>query len=114
MGIQVDFRVEVAKEVQVEKQPRSLLDHSRYSRGQDDWVNWPVSIPARERTEAAVYLSLSPAFFRLLVEQGIMPRPRMAGGRRIWDVEELDACFKALPRESNGEIDEDQNTWSDF
>ena len=28
-----------------------------------------------------------------------MPRPRQAGGRRIWDVEELDLAFKALPRE---------------
>jgi predicted DNA-binding transcriptional regulator AlpA len=49
--------------------------------------------------EAAVYLSLSPSFFRRLVEQGLMPRPRKAGARRIWDVEELDLAFKALPRE---------------
>jgi len=28
-----------------------------------------------------------------------MPRPRLAEGRRIWDVEELDLAFKALPRE---------------
>ena len=28
-----------------------------------------------------------------------MPRPRKAGSRRIWDIEELDIAFKALPRE---------------
>jgi excisionase family DNA binding protein len=46
--------------------------------------------------EAAVYLSLSPSFFRRLVDQGVMPRPRLAGNRRIWDIEELDVAFKAL------------------
>lgn len=54
-------------------------------------------------TEAAVYLSLSPAFFRRLVEQKIMPSPRLAGRRRIWDIEELDVAFKALPREGGEE-----------
>ncbi|MGO9485667.1 MAG: hypothetical protein ACLPX9_13930 [Rhodomicrobium sp.] len=28
-----------------------------------------------------------------------MPRPRLADARRVWDVEELDLAFKALPRE---------------
>jgi excisionase family DNA binding protein len=52
-----------------------------------------------DESEAAVYLSLSPSFFRKLIAEGRMPRPRQAGGRRIWDVEELDLAFKALPRE---------------
>ena len=68
--------------------------------------------------EAAIYLSLSPSFFRRLVEQGIMRRPRMAGCRRIWDVEELDGAFRALPREpganrTDGELDM-ANSWSDY
>lgn len=71
-----------------------------------------------DATEAAVYLSLSPSFFRKLVEQKKMPRPRMAGDRRIWDIEELDLAFKALPREggdvepifTSGEAD----SWADF
>jgi excisionase family DNA binding protein len=50
-------------------------------------------------SEAAIYLSLSASFFRKLVEQGVMPRPRLVGSRRIWDVEELDLAFKGLPRE---------------
>jgi excisionase family DNA binding protein len=69
-------------------------------------------------SEAAVYLSLSPSFFRRLVAQGLMPRPRLIGGRRIWDVEELDLVFKALPRE-RGDIEPDfidgaGNSWADY
>ena len=65
--------------------------------------------------EAAVYLSLSPSFFRRLVDQGIMPRPRIAGSRRIWDVEELDIAFKALPREGGEDTGEaGTDSWTDF
>ena len=74
-----------------------------------------------DENEAAVYLSLSPSFFRKLVADGLMPRPRVIGGRRIWDIEELDLAFKALPREggdhdpifvaeSHGEV---PNPWDD-
>jgi excisionase family DNA binding protein len=70
-----------------------------------------------DESEAAVYLSLSPSFFRKLVEAKRMPRPRIAGGRRIWDVDELDLAFKALPREG-GEGDviftSQSDSWSDF
>lgn len=67
--------------------------------------------------EAAIYLSLSPSFFRRLVAQNIMPRPRIVGRRKIWDVEELDAAFKALPRDGG---DDDafgvpsMNSWTDY
>ena len=69
-------------------------------------------------TEAAVYLSLSPSFFHRLVAQGLMPRPRVVGSRRIWDVEELDLAFKALPREG-GEVGlifatDAANSWTDY
>ena len=71
-----------------------------------------------DENEAAVYLSLSPSFFRKLVEQKAMPRPRLAGGRRIWDVDELDLAFKALPREGgDGEAifaDGRGDSWADF
>ena len=68
--------------------------------------------------EAAIYLSLSPSFFRRLVQQGMMPRPRVLGSRRIWDVEELDLAFKALPREG-GEgalifTTDTSNSWTDY
>lgn len=71
-----------------------------------------------DENEAAVYLSLSPSFFRKLVEQKVMPRPRVAGGRRIWDVDELDLAFKALPREDgDGEAifaDGKGDSWTDY
>lgn len=68
-------------------------------------------------SEAAIYLSLSPAFFRRLVEQKIMPSPRLAGRRRIWDIEELDIAFKALPREGGDETTfgvADGDSWADY
>jgi hypothetical protein len=65
-------------------------------------------------SESAVYLSLSPSYFRSLVEQGRMPRPRLAGGRRIWDVDELDLAFKALPREAGEGASDDDDSWADF
>lgn len=72
-----------------------------------------------DECEAAVYLSISPSFFRKLVELRRMPRPRVIGTRRIWDVEELDLAFKALPREhGDAELafvsDEKHDSWADF
>lgn len=65
--------------------------------------------------EAAMYLSISPSFFRQLVGRKVMPRPRLAGQRRIWDLEELDAAFKALPREGGEEeIFGAADSWADF
>jgi excisionase family DNA binding protein len=61
-----------------------------------------ANLPIRrglDENEAAVYLALSPSFFRKLVAERRMPRPRLAGGRRVWDVAELDMAFKMLPRE---------------
>ena len=55
-------------------------------------------------SEAAMYLSLSPSYFRRLVEAGEMPRPRIVGSRRVWDVDDLDAVFKALPYEEGPAI----------
>ena len=70
-----------------------------------------------DENEAGVYLSLSPSFFRRLVEMKLMPRPRVAGGRRIWDVDELDLAFKALPREGGDDeaiFADSKDGWEDF
>ena len=70
-----------------------------------------------DENEAAVYLSLSPSFFRKLVKSGVMPKPRIVGGRRIWDVEELDLAFKSLPRENGdtlGWAEVTADSWADF
>jgi hypothetical protein len=74
-----------------------------------------------DENEAAIYLSFSPSFFRKLVAEKRMPRPRLAQGRRVWDVEELDLAFKALPREGGEaeplfvaeEREEVTNPWDD-
>ena len=78
-----------------------------------------VRLPVRRgltETEAAVYLSLSPSFFRQLIARGMMPRPRVVGRRRIWDAEELDLAFRELPRE--GEygrcVEVGEDSWSDY
>jgi hypothetical protein len=61
--------------------------------------------------EAAVYLSLSPTLFRKMVAEGLMPKPHLAGRRRVWDIAELDLSFKALPREG-GEAE--TSSWDDY
>lgn len=49
--------------------------------------------------EAALYIGLGASKFRQLVAAGRMPRPRVIDGRRVWDVDDLDAAFKSLPLE---------------
>ena len=61
--------------------------------------------------EAAAYLSFSASFFRRLVEEKVMPPPRVAKSRRVWDIQDLDAAFRALPRETDGSDEAD--VWSD-
>jgi excisionase family DNA binding protein len=67
--------------------------------------------------EAAVYVGLSPSYFRELVDRGIMPLPRLAGKRRIYDIDELDLAFGELPRagSQDDEISFDRrNSWADY
>lgn len=61
--------------------------------------------------ESAIYLGVGVSLFRQMVSDGRMPRPRMINARRIWDVDELDASFKSLPRE--GGEPEEKDTWAD-
>lgn len=60
----------------------------------------PFSLPPRgmSQTEAARYVGVGTTLFDKLVADGRMPKPRRAGGRVIWDREELDSAFSALPR----------------
>jgi hypothetical protein len=62
--------------------------------------------------EAALYVGLGSTKFRELVALGVMPRPRLVGSRCIWDVDDLDAAFKALPVEGGEEGEAD--TWADM
>jgi excisionase family DNA binding protein len=100
---------------------RAKSSRQRSCAGRQDKASIAGRLPVRRglsEVEAAIYLSLSPSFFRRLVDQGVMPRPRIAGGRRIWDVEELDLAFKALPREGGEEAlfgaQGQDGSWADF
>lgn len=49
--------------------------------------------------EAALYVGIGATKFRSLVTDGRMPKPRVIDGRRVWDIDDLDVAFKALPTE---------------
>jgi predicted DNA-binding transcriptional regulator AlpA len=53
------------------------------------------------RTEAAVYVGVSPSKFDELVGDGRMPKPKRIDGRTVWDVRTLDIAFDALPDEQS-------------
>jgi predicted DNA-binding transcriptional regulator AlpA len=67
----------------------------------------PPSLPPRGicREEAAAYIGVGTTSFDKLVSEGAMPRPKVIGGRRVWDVHALDRAFSALPG------DGDANPW---
>ena len=50
----------------------------------------PIPRRGLSRTEAAMYLGISPTKFDALVVDSRMPRPRMIDSRKVWDVQELD------------------------
>lgn len=63
--------------------------------------------------EAAAAIGISASKFRALVQAGRMPTPRRLDGRRVFDVDELRAAFKALPHEDAAE-DGEEDTWGDL
>jgi len=70
-----------------------------------------ATLPRRglHRTEAAVYIGVSPSKFDELVDDGRMPKPKQVDGRNVWDIRALDMAFDALPDvgENGGD------TWAD-
>jgi predicted DNA-binding transcriptional regulator AlpA len=64
--------------------------------------------------EAALYIGLGASKFRALVEEGTMPRPRIIGTRRIWDVDDIDAAFRALPVEGDVADSPKPNSWDEL
>lgn len=57
------------------------------------------------REAAAAYIGCGTTKFDEMVAEGLMPRPKHIGARRVWDVRALDAAFEALP------TDEERNEW---
>lgn len=62
------------------------------------------------RAEAAAAIGVSANTFDGLVASGQMPPPRMVKTRKIWDVDELRAAFKSLPRDGEAK---GADTWAD-
>jgi len=61
--------------------------------------------------EAALYVGLGATKFSELVKDGTMPRPRLIGAQRIWDIDDLDAAFKSLPRDGEATKDTAGTSW---
>ncbi len=60
--------------------------------------------------EAAAACGVSAGTFREMVDDRRMPPPRSINSRLVWDVDEVRAAFKALPRKGEaGRVD----TWAD-
>lgn len=67
----------------------------------------PPTLPPRDvcREAAAGYIGISPTTFDKMVSDGRMPKSKMIGGRKVWDVRQVDQAFTALPG------DGDANVW---
>jgi hypothetical protein len=61
--------------------------------------------------EAAAAVGVSQTKFRDLVDDKLMPQPRVLGGKLVYDIDELRAAFKAMPH--RGE-DTEADTWADL
>lgn len=81
-----------------------------HGRGKAEVASRLVMRRGLSEPEAALYVGIGSSKFRQLVVDGRMPRPRLLDSRRVWDVDELDAAFRSLPREG-GETEID--TWAD-
>jgi hypothetical protein len=46
-----------------------------------------------------MYLGISPVMFDGLRRLGKVDSPRIIGGRKLWDIRDLDMAFDNLPRE---------------
>lgn len=66
-----------------------------------------------DRLEAAASVGVSATLFDALVDAGVMPQPRVIRRRRIWDVDELRAAFKALPKEGDAPRRGEAKSWAD-
>jgi len=75
--------------------------------------NMPFSLPPRGlcRELAAAYIGVGKSKFDEMVKEGLMPKPRVIGSRRLWDRPEIDTAFSSLPH-----VDESvpSNPWDDI
>lgn len=57
------------------------------------------SLPRRglRAVDAAVYIGVSIEKFDTMVRRGTMPKPKRIDGTNVWDIDQLDVYFDALP-----------------
>ena len=67
----------------------------------------PASLAPRglKRRWGAAYIGVGPTKWDEMVADGRMPKPKQIDGRKVWDREEIDEAFAALPSE------DDPNPW---
>lgn len=61
--------------------------------------------------EAALYVGIGATKFRELVADGRMPKPRIIDTARIWDIDALDAAFRAFPSDDEPAKVSGPNPW---
>jgi predicted DNA-binding transcriptional regulator AlpA len=71
----------------------------------------PIPRRGLSRAEAAMYIGISPSKFDELVADGTMPKSVKIGGRKVWDIRDLDLAFDALPREDDPESAASYDSW---
>lgn len=69
----------------------------------------PIPRRGLSREEAAMYVGVSATKFDAMVDDGRMPKPKRADGRKLWDIRKLDVAFDALPDEDAG-----GGSWADL
>ena len=70
-----------------------------------------TSLPRRglSREESARYLGVSGTLFDQGRKNGLIPPPKLWGGRKLWDIHDLDMAFDELPHEGTSTVPDD--TW---
>lgn len=76
----------------------------------------PSAAPAPVRfglsaPEAAEAIGIGITLFLQMTEDGRMPRPRVIGARRVYDVDEVRTAFKALPHDRQAEPTDPADEW---
>jgi hypothetical protein len=66
----------------------------------------PVPRRGLSRVEAALYLGISPSKFDELRKDGRVGPAHIIGGRKVWDVRDLDETFDASP------LEDDDRDWT--
>jgi hypothetical protein len=60
----------------------------------------PVPRRGLSRNESAMYFGIGTSKFDELCRSGLIPKPKLIGGRKVWDVRELDLAFEEFPEDN--------------